>query len=500
MPLVTCLNAPTSALLAALELALNQPSINELILTIDKVINKNVKFEKSAIGLRNQRCFAVRSGFNGLLDVARQTFKEATADVHDLVKLYSNTYNLPIKLVYTPTSQYQMQLREDFISVQNKRLPAEFINSTKKRKQITFTSLKLMSQNDRIQESLTEVYLMGDKIMFDLTAQIREYLSMLYQLSETLALLDMIVSFAAVAKSWNGVRPEFTNTLAIKNGRHPILISMGNTAIKVVPNDVFADSASRLQIITGPNMSGKTTYLRQIALLSILAQIGTFVPAEYISVRLVDCLFSRIGTDDSFEANSSTFMCEMREAAFILSNVTESSLVIIDELGRGTSTSDGFGVCFAICEQLLNTTNAFVFLVTHFEQLAKIFVGADTTGVVVLHLHASTIVARNQDLDSIGMSFSFKVKPGVSTINGYGLLAAQAVGFNADILSCAKKVSDLIQQKKEILTRMNEKSREEKESKKRMQLATRLVQLMRNCTLPEAALRKVLVELQGQKQ
>ncbi|KAK5672792.1 MutS protein msh4 [Batrachochytrium dendrobatidis] len=336
--------------------------------------------------------------------------------------------------------------------------------------------------------------------MFDLTAQIREYLSMLYQLSETLALLDMIVSFAAVAKSWNGVRPEFTNTLAIKNGRHPILISMGNTAIKVVPNDVFADSASRLQIITGPNMSGKTTYLRQIALLSILAQIGTFVPAEYISARLVDCLFSRIGTDDSFEANSSTFMCEMREAAFILSNVTESSLVIIDELGRGTSTSDGFGVCFAICEQLLNTTNAFVFLVTHFEQLAKIFVGADTTGVVVLHLHASTIVARNQDLDSIGMSFSFKVKPGVSTINGYGLLAAQAVGFNADILSCAKKVSDLIQQKKEILTRMNEKSREEKESKKRMQLATRLVQLMRNCTLPEAALRKVLVELQGQKQ
>ncbi|RUS27666.1 hypothetical protein BC938DRAFT_482923 [Jimgerdemannia flammicorona] len=136
-----------------------------------------------------------------------------------------------------------------------------------------------------------------------------------------------------------------------------------------VPNDTYASETANFQFITGPNMSGKSTYLRQIALFGVMAQIGSFVPAEYASIRIVSqCvivmtssssfvrqLFSRICNDDNLETNASTFMVEMRETAYILQNITDDSLVIIDELGRGTSTQDALGITYAVCERLLKT-------------------------------------------------------------------------------------------------------------------------------------------------
>ncbi|KAJ1341707.1 hypothetical protein BSLG_003728 [Batrachochytrium salamandrivorans] len=458
-PLLSALHGQSSELLQALESILSQSSVSELLSVIEQVINKDAIFEKTAIGLRNQRCFAVRSGFNGLLDVARQTFKEATSDVHELIQMYSNTYGLPVKTTFTPSTQYQMHLTEDSITNSGKALPAEFINVTKEKKQIVFTSLRLLSQNDRIQESLTEVYLMGDTIVSDLTMRVRDYLPMLYQLSESVALLDMLVSFGSNAMKWNATRPEFTKTLAIKNGRHPIMMSMSGPALHVVPNDVFADSASRLQIITGPNMSGKSTYLRQIALLSILAQIGSFVPAEYISVRLVDCLFSRIGTDDNLEASSSSFMCEMRETAFILSNVTDDSLVIIDELGRGPRPGWGSDAPSSIhyCTQ------------------------GETGGKSEL-------------------SFSFKVEPGVSSISAYGLLAATSVGLEASILERARAISEQMRKQRDEQQNSHASYLADKQTRHQLQVAGRLVQLMQSCTLPDAAKRQLLFELQQSRQ
>ncbi|KAH9273347.1 hypothetical protein BASA83_004348 [Batrachochytrium salamandrivorans] len=498
-PLLSALHGQSSELLQALESILSQSSVSELLSVIEQVINKDAIFEKTAIGLRNQRCFAVRSGFNGLLDVARQTFKEATSDVHELIQMYSNTYGLPVKTTFTPSTQYQMHLTEDSITNSGKALPAEFINVTKKKKQIVFTSLRLLSQNDRIQESLTEVYLMGDTIVSDLTMRVRDYLPMLYQLSESVALLDMLVSFGSNAMKWNATRPEFTKTLAIKNGRHPIMMSMSGPALHVVPNDVFADSASRLQIITGPNMSGKSTYLRQIALLSILAQIGSFVPAEYISVRLVDCLFSRIGTDDNLEASSSSFMCEMRETAFILSNVTDDSLVIIDELGRGTSTSDGVGVSIAVCEELLNQSKAVVFFVTHFDQLATVLADTYRVGVVMLHLQ-STTVHKGETGGKSELSFSFKVEPGVSSISAYGLLAATSVGLEASILERARAISEQMRKQRDEQQNSHASYLADKQTRHQLQVAGRLVQLMQSCTLPDAAKRQLLFELQQSRQ
>eukprot|EP00731_Ephydatia_muelleri_P017611 Em0010g709a len=130
----------------------------------------------------------------------------------------------------------------------------------------------------------------------------------------------------------------------------------------------FASGESNFVIVTGPNMSGKSTYLKQIPLLQIMAQIGSFVPAEYASIRVAGEIFSRIGSDDDIETNASSFVLEMRETNFIVQNIRDCSLVVIDELGRGTSREEGVGICYAVCEQLLQT-KTFTFFATHFLEL-----------------------------------------------------------------------------------------------------------------------------------
>jgi DNA mismatch repair protein MSH4 len=141
---------------------------------------------------------------------------------------------------------------------------------------------------------------------------------------------------------------------------------------RFVPNDVYSNEQHRFQIVTGCNMSGKSTYIRMIPLLQIMAQIGCFIPAEYGSFPVIHQLFVRMSTDDSIEANMSTFSVEMREMAFILRNVNNKSLTIIDELGRGTSTRDGLAIALAISEALIQS-NSLVWFATHFNQLSKLF-------------------------------------------------------------------------------------------------------------------------------
>ena len=152
---------------------------------------------------------------------------------------------------------------------------------------------------------------------------------------------------------------------------------------RFIPNDVYASRQSRLQIITGCNMSGKSTYIRSIALLAVMAQTGSFVPAQYASFPIIRQLFARISLDDSIEANVSTFAAEMRETAFILRNIDRGSMIIIDELGRGTSIRDGLAIALGVAEALAES-NALVWFATHFRELAEIL--AERDGVINLHL------------------------------------------------------------------------------------------------------------------
>ena len=166
------------------------------------------------------------------------------------------------------------------------------------------------------------------------------------------------------------VKPEISDTLALRNSRHPILEKVSSTP--VVPNDCYVDDSVRFQIVTGPNMSGKSIYLNQIAIISVMAQLGCYVPCDYASIKISTKLLTRIGHDVGRHAEMSSFTEEMRDAMFILQQCNDSSMVIIDELGRGTSTTDGIALTIAVSEELLKT-KSFVLLATHFSEVGDVF-------------------------------------------------------------------------------------------------------------------------------
>jgi DNA mismatch repair protein MSH4 len=204
---------------------------------------------------------------------------------------------------------------------------------------------------------------------------------------------------------------------------------------KYIPNDVYADRQKRFQIITGCNMSGKSTYIRSIALMAVMAQIGSFVPAQYASFPIVDQLFARVSMDDNIEANVSTFAAEMRETAFILRNIGKNSLAIIDELGRGTSTRDGLAISISIAEALVDS-QAFVWFTTHFLELAQIL--NERAGVVNMHLK----VDMSQD---DRMVMLYKIADGFVKEEHYGIALAKVVNLPPLIVDVAESVARAIE-------------------------------------------------------
>ncbi|KAG2181767.1 hypothetical protein INT44_008582, partial [Umbelopsis vinacea] len=264
--------------------------------------------------------------------------------------------SLNIKTQFSEKNGFYLSLPVNATSRGN--LPEQFISVIQKKRQLHFTSIELVSCSN----------LYVNKIMED----IRSGIHILYKFSEAIALLDLCVAFTHMCTVADYVRPEFSDTLAIKAGRHPIRERV--SCSQFVPNDIFASDTTNFQIVTGPNMSGKSTYLRTIAMLVIMAHIGSFVPAKYASFRPTDYslnplkLFTRLPVDNSAESGISSFMVEMRDVAYMLQNVTDSSLIIMDEMGRATSTCDALAITTAVCEELIHT-KAFVFFATHLHEL-----------------------------------------------------------------------------------------------------------------------------------
>lgn len=293
---------------------------------------------------------------------------------------------------------------------------------------------------DHAKELLVEIYSMSNIVLKELLADIRQHIASLYKLSGCVAMLDMLHSFAHCCTVTPLVRPEFTDTLAIKQGRHPVLDSMSSHS--TVPNNTYASAAANLHIVTGPNMSGKSTYLKQLALLQIMAQIGCFVPANYASFKMVNQVFSRIGSADDMETNASTFMVEMREVAYILQHVTPRSLVIIDELGRGTSSEEGVGLCYAVCEQL-HASKAFVFFATHFLELTQL--SAQHYNIANFHFEVKRVL----DGDGLRVEYTHLLTSGEASEKHYGLQLAEVSSMPAAVVTTARDIAADITRAKE---------------------------------------------------
>jgi DNA mismatch repair protein MutS len=205
-----------------------------------------------------------------------------------------------------------------------------------------------------------------------LRTRVLQHLEAIQDTADAVAVLDVLCSLAETARLYNYMRPILNDTrnLFIRDGRHPVLDQSLTGGERFVPNDVTLEpEQNRLLVITGPNMAGKSTYLRQIALLTLLAQIGSYLPASSAEVGVVDRIFTRIGASDDIARGQSTFMVEMNETALILNNATERSLVILDEIGRGTSTFDGLSIAWSVAEHLHDQIGARTLFATHHHEL-----------------------------------------------------------------------------------------------------------------------------------
>ena len=273
---------------------------------------------------------------------------------------------------------------------------------------------------------------------FDLFNQIRlevlKYSEQLQAIASNVAIIDVLLSFANVSSVYGYTKPEISQdcVLDIKEARHPVVERI--TSSVFVKNDLHLDENNSLSIITGPNMSGKSTYLRQSALIAIMAQIGCYVPANYAKIGIVDKFFTRVGATDDLHLGQSTFMVEMLETANILNNATSKSLVILDEIGRGTSTYDGMSIAQAVVESLYNDIKARALFATHFHELtalAKHYEGISNRRVAV----------RENDGDIV---FLHKILNGASD-KSYGIYVAKLAGFPEKVLNRSEEILLLLE-------------------------------------------------------
>ncbi|HEX8730410.1 MAG TPA: DNA mismatch repair protein MutS, partial [Ktedonobacterales bacterium] len=244
-----------------------------------------------------------------------------------------------------------------------------------------------------------------------------------------LARLDLWLALAEVAVARRYTRPELTDDsgLEIIGGRHPV-IEATLDGVEFIPNDTRLDDLgaagepTRAMLLTGPNMAGKSTYLRQVALITLMAQVGSFVPARRARIGLVDRIFARVGAEDDLARGLSTFMLEMVETAFILRHATERSLVVLDEVGRGTSSADGLAIAQAVIERLCAVTGARTLFATHYHELARL-------AEALPRLGAFRMEVAERDGQAI---FLRRVVPGASD-RSYGVQVARMAGLPADV-------------------------------------------------------------------
>ena len=292
-----------------------------------------------------------------------------------------------------------------------------------------FTSKELKEYAYKIFHAEEKMIQIEQEHFLRLRKEMSENYLTIQKTAKAVAIIDVVHSLAKVAKEYQYTKPlvNTSNCIDIQEGRHPILENLCNENA-LIPNDLYLDSSKEsLLLITGPNMAGKSTFIRQTALLVVLAQIGSFIPAKMAKIGVVDKIFSRIGASDNLPQKQSTFMVEMIEVANILHAATKNSLVILDEIGRGTSTYDGIAIASAVAEKLLKLQVKTLFA-THFWEL---------TNLANTHRGVKNYRVDVKEHEQ-GIAFLYKILPG-GTDKSYGIHVAKLAGLPSDVLEKAKK-------------------------------------------------------------
>lgn len=361
-----------------------------------------------------------KGGKDWLLDF--QAREQQRSGINSLKVKYNKVFGYYIEI---SNAYKQISLPDDYIKKQTLANAERYITPELKEfeEKILASEADLLAQEQMIYEELRQLIL--------------QYVNEIYTLSETIAYIDCIQSGAELAINWKYIRPQIHSDkdIIIEAGRHPVLEQIVS---EYIPNNCeLTEPDHSLMLITGPNMGGKSTYIRKIALMVLLAQMGYYVPANQATIGIVDRIFTRVGASDNMGEGQSTFMVEMLEVANILHNASASSLIILDEVGRGTSTYDGMSIARGLIEYIHNTIQARTLFATHYHELLGL--ESEFQGVVNYQ-----VKIQESDGDIV---FLHRIEKGGAD-KSYGIAIAQLAGFPSDVLELAKKALIQYEQKK----------------------------------------------------
>ncbi|WP_415381047.1 DNA mismatch repair protein MutS [Halosimplex sp. TS25] len=401
------------------ELRENLDSLADVRDLIDRAVREDPAAELTEGGV-------VKPAFDDELGALRETEREGKAWIDDLEASERERTGIDsLKVGHNSVHGYYIEVTDPNLD----SVPDDYTRRQTLKNAERFVTPELKEREDEIIRAEGR----ADDLEYELFCEVRrdvaEESERVQALAERLARLDVFVSFASVAAKFDYSRPEVgADGFDVEAGRHPVV---ERTEERFVPNDAHFDEQDFFAVITGPNMSGKSTYMRQVALIAVLAQAGSFVPAASARLPVVDRVFTRVGASDDIAGGRSTFMVEMTELADILQNATEDSLVLLDEVGRGTSTADGLAIARAVTEHVHEAVGATTLFATHHHELTAI--ADELPGVFNLHFET--------EREGDDVAFEHEVAPGAAAAS-YGIEVAKMAGVPADVVQRSRELLD----------------------------------------------------------
>ncbi len=379
----------------------------------------------------------IKEGYSEELDELRNIISNARELIGKMEERERKLTGIKsLKIGYNDVMGYYIEVSKANLS----RVPERYRRKQTLKNSERYITDELKDLEYRILSARERARELEEKLYGEIVNELQGETEKLEKISRSIAIIDVIHSLALVALEYNYVRPKLKEgmDLIIKNGRHPVV----ERYTDFVPNDTSMNSNARFIILTGPNMAGKSTYMRQVALIVILAQMGSFVPADYAEIGIVDRIYTRVGASDDITRGRSTFMMEMVELANILNTATEQSLILLDEIGRGTSTYDGLAIAWSITEYIHNKIGARTIFATHYHHLI------DLENVLEGVRNYHIAVKESPD----GIVFIRKVMPGGMS-KSYGIEVARLAGVPEDVLRRARDVLSMIEEEQVIEVR-----------------------------------------------
>ncbi len=382
----------------------------------------------------------IANGVNAELDDLRKIAFSGKDYLLQIQQRESERTGIPsLKVSFNNVFGYYLEVTN---SHKNK-VPSEWIRKQTLTNAERYITPELKEYEEKILGAEEKILALETKLFTDLILSLGDYISVIQLNASLVGRLDCLLSFATIATKNNYVRPHIleNNTLDIKDGRHPVIEKQLPIGEEYIANDVYLDNdKQQIIIITGPNMSGKSALLRQTALIVLMAQMGSFVPAKHANIGLVDKIFTRVGASDNISSGESTFMVEMNETASILNNLSNRSLILLDEIGRGTSTYDGISIAWAIAEYLHEhpTAKAKTLFATHYHELNE----------MTNSMHR--IKNFNVSVKEVGNKVLFmrKLMPGGSE-HSFGIHVAKMAGMPKKVLDRANQILDQLEKTKD---------------------------------------------------